>query len=102
MCESYIWRLRVGLDYGEEVHQSRLVAQDKVNNLAWHTRWKNINKMPQFGVLRRPRFLSEGLRLPKKLEFHRTSLAKSVGMLTTMSIFHPCLKFSTIDIFVRV
>ena len=40
----------------------------------------------------------ESLRLPKKLDPWRTPLAQSVVMLTNMSSFHPCLKFSTREV----
>jgi len=49
----------------------------------------------QVGDLWRPSFLSEGLRLPKKLDLLRTPLPKSVATLAAMSIFHPCTKFFT-------
>ena len=45
------------------------------------------DKSLQFGVLRRPSFLFEGLRLPMKLDLHNTSMAKSVAMLASMSFF---------------
>jgi hypothetical protein len=48
----------------------------------------------QVRVLQRPSFLSEALRLPKKLDLWRT-LQKSVATLAAMSFFHPCAKFST-------
>jgi hypothetical protein len=37
-------------------------------------------------------YLSEGLKLPKKLDLRRTPLAKGVAMLAAMSFFHSCLK----------
>jgi len=46
-------------------------------------------------VFQRSSFLSEGLRLPKKLGLWRTPLQKSVATLAAMSIFHQCTKFST-------
>ena len=49
----------------------------------------------QVGVLRRPSFLFEALRLPKNLDLQRTPLQKSVPTLATMSFFHPCTKFYT-------
>ena len=41
----------------------------------------------EVGVLRRPSFLSEALRLPKKPDLWRTPLEKSVATLPTMSFF---------------
>lgn len=82
-------------DYSEEVHmkctsQSRIYAQDKVIWVdGWYgrVRWKEKNnqKMSQFGVLWRSSLLVEGLRLPEKLDNHRTPLTQSVAMLTSMS-----------------
>jgi hypothetical protein len=60
--------------------------QDGKNNLFF--------EMPKVGVLRRPSFLSEGLKWPKVLDLQRTPLTKNVAMLTVMSFFHPCLKSS--------
>ena len=54
-----------------------------------------LKRMPQVGVLSRSSFLSEGWRLPKKLDFRRTPLAKNCGHVGNHVIFHPCLKFST-------
>ena len=45
------------------------------------TRWKNKKWWPRVGVLRRPSFLYEDLRLPKKLNLYRILLAKCVAML---------------------
>ena len=56
---------------------------------------KIIKTMSQVGVLHRPSFLSEGLRLPKKLDLHKPPLANNIAMLVAMSFCHPCLKSST-------
>jgi hypothetical protein len=51
-------------------------------------RMKNsINITPQVGFLQRPSFLSQSLRLPKKLDLWRTPLPKSVATLAKMSFF---------------
>jgi hypothetical protein len=54
--------------------------------------------MPELGVLHMSSLLFEGLRLPKKLDLKGIPLTKSVVMLASMPIFHPCLKFSTREI----
>ena len=48
-------------------------------------------KQSQVGVLQRPSFLTEGLRLPKKLGLRRTPLTKKkyVAIFATMPFFHP-------------
>jgi hypothetical protein len=51
--------------------------------------------MLQVEMLWRPNFLSEGLRILKKIDHWRTPLAKNVAMWTTMTFLHLCLKFST-------
>jgi len=53
-------------------------------------------------VLWRPSFLSEGLRLPKKLDLRRIPLQKSIATLAAMSNFHPCTKFFTKGLLVVV
>ena len=68
----------VNLDYGEEVHWSVRNFSPRQGYLSWYggQGGKTIKSIPQVGVLRRPSFLSEGLRLPKKLDLWRTLLAK--------------------------
>ena len=77
--------------------RSRISVKDKVvwgDGLVWQRRWTNFqNIIPQVGVLWRPSLWHEGLRLPKKLDLWRISIAESVAMLVTMSFFHSCLKF---------
>ena len=52
-------------------------------------------KRSKGGVLWSSSFLTEGVRLLKKLDLQRTPLAKINAMLVVMSCFHSCLKFST-------
>ena len=47
------------------------------NNFHLHFHFKK-NKKSEVGVLRRPSFLSKGVRLPKKFDLQRNLLAKSV------------------------
>ena len=67
--------------------ESRVLAQDMV---IWGEGWyageaeKTIKYFIQVGVLRRSSFLSEALRLPKKLDLRITPLPKSVTMLASM------------------
>ena len=89
--------LRAGLDYSEEVHQS-------TNNFNPHTslfeaKFGMVDNMGDIYINLKLEF-SEGQvffskALPKTLGLWRTPLAKSVAMLLTMSLFHPCLKFFT-------
>ena len=46
----------------------------------------------KIGVLWRPSFLFEDLKLPKKLDLRRTALTKSLVMLIAMSFFHSMLE----------
>lgn len=56
---------------------------------------KKKKKKPRVGVRRRSSFSSENLRLPKKLDLHRTPLVESVAMLASLSFSPPCLEFSS-------
>ncbi len=70
--------------------RSRVLAQDMV---IWGEGWyagedeKTIKYFIQVGVLRRSSFLSEALRLPKKLDLRRTPLLKSVRHVGIHVIF---------------
>ena len=76
----------------------RVLVQDMV---IWGEGWsvgedeKTIFFQFKLEFFWRPRSLSEGLRLPMKLDLRRTPHYKSVAMLATMSFCHPCKMFST-------
>ena len=86
---------KAGLDCNEEVHQlvknsnqdkviwAIVGMTDKMKKTIYLNHYSNFLEKPQDEVLRMSSFLSKGLRLPKKLDLRRTSLAKSFAMWQT-------------------
>ena len=74
--------LRVALHYGGEVHWSVRSFSPRHGYLR-----QGMVCRRRVGVLRRSSFLSEALRLPEKLDLHRTPLLKSVRHVGILVIF---------------
>lgn len=63
-----------------------------MQQLVWRTRWTIYIYKPQVRVLQRPSLLCEGSRLLKKLDFHRTPLAKKCCHIDNHGIISSMLK----------
>ena len=103
---SSLWsKQRAGLDAGDlwrrapvgQEFQPKTMLFEATVGMMYCTRWRNKKtKMSQVGVLQRPALWSEGSRLFKKLDLHRTPLAKKCCHVDNyVMFFHSCLKFST-------
>ena len=95
----------VGLEYGEEVHWSVKDFSPKTRLFEGTVGMvdkmeKRFLKEPRVGVLRKPSFLYEGLRLPRSnLNYGGFPEGKGVATLVAMSHFNPCLKLCIGEVF---